>query len=383
MASALVVGAGIAGLSVASALIDNGFDVTIIETESEIAAQASGNATAIISPYIASPAQIATNVDATAVFLAHAFSFTLDWLAELNRAGFETSFSQTGIVQLPSTRRLKRMLAEAESGLLNDADFCLLSSAEASRISGLDLFSQAFFYPRGGWLVPRILCGALRKKAGEKLTIIAESSVIKLTKVNLGWQASVTAHQYVNAEIAIVCNAYEYQALLSQELAETAPSAHIKNLIIEQVRGTIASAERSETTKHLKTVVYHNGYLVPVAENELVIGTTYRHGVFHRDRCAQEEEEMIANLLKWIPAPAPTITSARVCFRASTPDRLPYVGEIEPGLFVSIGHGSRGFITAPYSAKLLVDQILRSKKHSSKEAQDERQVAPNRTRNLG
>jgi D-hydroxyproline dehydrogenase subunit beta len=45
-------------------------------------------------------------------------------------------------------------------------------------------------------------------------------------------------------------------------------------------------------------------------------------------------------------------------FRPATPDKLPLVGEWEPGLWVAAGHEGLGIATAPGSARLLADLLL-------------------------
>ena len=43
--------------------------------------------------------------------------------------------------------------------------------------------------------------------------------------------------------------------------------------------------------------------------------------------------------------------------RAATPDRLPLVGELAPGVFASLGHGSRGLTCAPLCAELIASWV--------------------------
>jgi glycine/D-amino acid oxidase-like deaminating enzyme len=45
-------------------------------------------------------------------------------------------------------------------------------------------------------------------------------------------------------------------------------------------------------------------------------------------------------------------------FRPATPDKLPLVGEWEPGLWVATGHEGLGVTTAPGTARLLADLVL-------------------------
>jgi tRNA 5-methylaminomethyl-2-thiouridine biosynthesis bifunctional protein len=50
-------------------------------------------------------------------------------------------------------------------------------------------------------------------------------------------------------------------------------------------------------------------------------------------------------------------TGGRTSLRATTPDRLPYVGQLAEGLYVSTGHGSRGMLSAPLAAEAIASHI--------------------------
>jgi glycine/D-amino acid oxidase-like deaminating enzyme len=49
-----------------------------------------------------------------------------------------------------------------------------------------------------------------------------------------------------------------------------------------------------------------------------------------------------------------------VSFRTSTHDRIPYIGAVDPrypGLFVTVGHGSRGLLSSMVGGELLADLV--------------------------
>ena len=48
-----------------------------------------------------------------------------------------------------------------------------------------------------------------------------------------------------------------------------------------------------------------------------------------------------------------TRLSGRASVRASVPGAMPLVGELLPGLYTSLGHGTRGLITAGISGELI------------------------------
>ncbi|MBO6796482.1 tRNA (5-methylaminomethyl-2-thiouridine)(34)-methyltransferase MnmD [Maricaulis sp.] len=102
------------------------------------------------------------------------------------------------------------------------------------------------------------------------------------------------------------------------------------------------------------------GYLVPVSADQVVLGATHVKGWDSGD----DEADLTgfhASLEAVRPELAATVSSRASSSwsgcRASTPDRLPVVGEVGENEFVLSGLGSRGFAHAPLLAEQLASQI--------------------------
>jgi tRNA 5-methylaminomethyl-2-thiouridine biosynthesis bifunctional protein len=52
------------------------------------------------------------------------------------------------------------------------------------------------------------------------------------------------------------------------------------------------------------------------------------------------------------------VTAGRSSIRATTPDRMPYVGALDAGLYVSTGYGSRGLLSAPLAAEIIASSMV-------------------------
>lgn len=339
--TAVVVGAGIAGLSVAQRLASRGVSVLVLERESSPAFHASGNVAGILSPYILS------KHDRSGEYLGSAFAFTIEWLKALAAAGIADVFTQTGIVQLPATRRISRMISEAQAGTLTHPELSVLTASEGTEASGVKLDAPALWYARGGWVRPKALCEGLA--AACNIRVHLNRTALGIIKNGSGWDVVTREGESFCGDFVVIANAYECAQL---ELTKWLP--------VEAVRGIIATAKPIALTKNLRSVVCHNGYLIPLSPTAQALGTTYRHGVFHRNRDDAEETELKGSLAKWLPGADPLLDDVRVCFRTSTADRLPYVGrlwaesgELLSGVFISIGHGSRGIVSAPFAAELI------------------------------
>jgi tRNA 5-methylaminomethyl-2-thiouridine biosynthesis bifunctional protein len=100
-----------------------------------------------------------------------------------------------------------------------------------------------------------------------------------------------------------------------------------------------------------------------------------------------ENEIMVSKCAEWFPSfelNRAALSNARVCFRTSTVDRLPYIGALPdlktmrdqarsfrsgtdltkavpnqtlPGVFVNLGHGSRGAISCPLGGEIIARLI--------------------------
>jgi tRNA 5-methylaminomethyl-2-thiouridine biosynthesis bifunctional protein len=88
----LIVGAGIAGCSLAYFLANSGWDVTILEAEDDIAQGGSGNPVAAIYP------KFMLNDEAYNDFMLKSFTFTTAWVRQLGL--YETDYRFDGAIEI-------------------------------------------------------------------------------------------------------------------------------------------------------------------------------------------------------------------------------------------------------------------------------------------
>jgi tRNA 5-methylaminomethyl-2-thiouridine biosynthesis bifunctional protein len=96
------------------------------------------------------------------------------------------------------------------------------------------------------------------------------------------------------------------------------------------------------------------GYVMPATQGRHMVGATFQRDdadLAPRDEDDRTNQWRLARLLPaWGDRP---LQPARVSVRAATPDRLPLVGMLAPGLYASLGHGSRGLTCAPLCGELV------------------------------
>ena len=317
--TALVIGAGIAGSSAARALAERGIAVTVAEA-AQVAAGASGNPVGALYPQLTK-----YYTPATAWHLI-AYAYMLRQLPRWEGV----RWGQTGMVRLP--REGDGLAASLQ---LDPAIARMVSAAEAEAIAGCRVARDGAFLPHGAWVEPASLCRALLTH--ERITLREATPVRALVQGAQGWQA-----EGVEGHFGMVVVATAGTELLKEYPLPLGHSAG-------QVSVVPSGAP-------LRCIVSHRGYVIPQGEVTLV-GATYDHDDFSRRVTEENHDENRRHAKEALPDwqdAAPL--GGRTALRASTPDRLPYVGHVADGLYVSIGHGSRGLISAPWAAEIIAAQ---------------------------
>jgi tRNA 5-methylaminomethyl-2-thiouridine biosynthesis bifunctional protein len=158
--SALVIGAGLAGASVADALARRGVAVTVLDRHAEPAAEASGNIAGIYHATVHPQDGPHARLLRAAALYAHArYAALIDAGLVPGQAG--------GLLRLqPGDEALQAMHTLAQQQGLA-ADFAqALSAKEASQRAGVPLKHAAWHFKAAGWLAPGALVRHLLRSAG-------------------------------------------------------------------------------------------------------------------------------------------------------------------------------------------------------------------------
>lgn len=402
-ADIIVVGAGIAGASVAFEMAEQGFRVRVLEKAVQPATLGSGNIQGML--YL----KLSPNLTYHNDLITQGFEKTLATLALLTARGIlrkGEDWDDTGLLQLAQTDKQK--VNQARLAEMYDRDLLhRVDQATASIIAGVPLTSGGLFYPRSGWVSPPAFVAALLRHPNITLQTESEVTFLKHIESESGnhdsplWKVDISGKAPITGKVVVLAMADQVTRL-----------SQCESIPFTIVRGQTTTVKKES---HLKVVVSGEGYVAP---------TKYVHGnalttfgaTFHRDQLGGnptdkehlENVEMLAlNSPRMIEelgltglAEIATVPSTRdgdidapelfedlegrAATRASAMGSLPIVGPIADraqflerfsairldakatpnanvpwlnGLYLTTAHGSRGMITAPISGEIIAHYL--------------------------
>ena len=370
---AVVVGAGIAGITTAWSLVKRGWQVDIIERHAAIAQEGSGNPLGLVMP------RISLGDSAEREFYDTAFLKSVRELDRLKQQYPELNWQRGGVLQLASSERVSKQIEKLDCA----PELAQRVSVEqASDIAGIDIETPALYFPQAGWLDPVQLCRVLLNDAGDNISLHTHTDVTAIQYIDGTWQLLDAGQSLIlTAGTVILANAGAASGFL--------PTAFLP---IEQARGQISVLPASEKSSQLRCAICHEGYILPASDGEHVIGASFLAGDRSTEPRHEEDIENIRQCQAALPglfADKTPVTKSRAALRATTADRLPLLGPVADeafltenyhdlhkgkrasayppveyldGLFVNTGHGARGltsaFLAAEVVAGLLHDEPL-------------------------
>ena len=369
-----VIGSGLAGAATAFALAKRGVDVKVFDRHPAPAQEGSGNTQGVLY------AKLSANGSYNSRFYANALGFALRQLRQA--LSFEVDSSDPIQAQLCGVFQSAWNPKEHKRHQTFEPDSPFPSNLQqtisrdiASQLAGIEMPTGGLWFPDCGWVNPPSLCRYwLRQSEFE-----GNVSVASLQRSDQGWLLNTPAGQQGPFAAVVLANAAAAKAF-----PETAP------LPLKPIRGQVSQQGINQPCP-LQTVVCAEGYTAPTLNNALNFGATFN---LHDDRSevlARDHQANVENLLSAFPALTPWLAGpyqqgdqgGRVAFRCSTPDYLPIVGPIPnwpwyeehyqyigrwrrnvwpsgqlvPGLYCNLGHGSRGLTSAPLTGELVAAMI--------------------------
>ncbi len=364
---ALVIGGGMAGCTTAASLAARGWQVNVLERHDGLAQEASGNPQGVL--YL----KLSAHGTALSQLIVSGFGHTRRLLERLQRG---VDWDDCGVLQLAfntkEAERQAQLAAAFPSDLLHPVD-----AMQATALAGVPLEHGGLFYPEGGWVHPPALCQWQARHPA--ITVQVHHDALTLQRVDGQWQAHDGERLLASAPVVVLAGAAEIKRFpFSAELP------------LKRIRGQITRLPATADSERLSTVVCAQGYVAPARLGEHTLGASFD---FNSDDLTPTHAEHVGNLalLQEISAdllhalhvdslPVEAL-EGRAAFRCTSPDYLPIVGPLADaaafaeaygllardarqvpdtpcpwleGVYINSGHGSRGLITAPLAAELLV-----------------------------
>lgn len=355
----VIIGAGVAGLTVARALARRGRSVRIFDGASSLGAGGSGNAAGIVAPVMSRDWNIRSTLTAIGLGFMRA-----DWQA-LARLGRCPQGGFSGVIQLARHDRYAARQSDIAEDLGFDSTFAEWLSADAlSELAGVPVPMPGWFFPGAGWLAPT---DYLRALADDPLIeLVFDGAIHAIEPEGAVWQGRDGHGQVIFSATDLVLANADALGTLRADLGA----------FITPCRGQVSTALRRTDVSGsaLLLPLMREGYAVDLPDGRRVFGASFKAGdatCMARYEEQQENAARLAALSLELCQALPSIETwqARVSLRATTPDRLPMVGRLEfasenqaaeaaPALYVTAGHGSRGFTWCALLAESLVAEML-------------------------
>jgi glycine oxidase len=339
----LILGAGIAGLSVARELALRGWNPLVLERD-----RAGSHASSAAAGILVSRGVVRSGVPGR-MFYTRSLAAYPRWVADLSReSGLPVRLEEGDDWCLfPHGSRAERFRERLE----RESDPARWEEAQGlppqlDRAIGAGPW-RVFHFPGERWIRPRELMESLLvavRKAGAR--IVEGCGPLRLRRDGEGWEVEVAGTR-LRAGFAVVA-AGPWSGEVLADLGWRA------NLV--PVRGQLA---RVPALHELPAMVHLEdaSYAIP-RDGFSVVGATAEHGVVEETVTPEGLGDLRKRLGRVFPdLDLSTAVETWSGIRPRTRDRVPHVGLLEPGLYLASGHYRSGISMAPRTGSAIADSL--------------------------
>ena len=359
---AIIIGAGLAGLATAWALVKRGWKVELLDRHADIAAGASGNPAGLLMPRLS----LEENLDSR--FYLNAYAYAIRCLDQLQSITRDQFWFKTGNLQVETADRLRRMCASHQFS----REFIRSIGGDSTKaIAGIDLNTEALLLVDAGWINVRLLCESLRRACADAVTV-RQMTVVDIRLYDGVWRVMDEQNKTV---LTTAC-------LVMANGAQVRQCAPLHWLPVESARGQLTLVPQTEASRSLRCAISGERYITPAYAGRHVVGASYRRNDDATSLSVCEQQANIDAINRLAPGllDEHSELDGRVSIRAVSKDRVPIVGCVPdrdvfeqdyqdlhhgkparrypkgrylPGLYLSTAHGSRGLSSCFISAELI------------------------------
>jgi tRNA 5-methylaminomethyl-2-thiouridine biosynthesis bifunctional protein len=331
-----IIGAGIAGASVAAGLARRGAEPLLIDSASVPASAASGNRAALQSPRL--------SVDHNA--MSRLSASCLSFAARAADAAGATIAAGVLALDAPDRMAARHAIFRQQSwpdSLLRDA------AAMQPAPPGLDGEAAGIFFEYGRAIQPAVLVGMLAGPA----EFVGDFAVTSIARTAEGLTLGAADGRHLTVDAVVLSGGASVGPLLQQIDA---------GMPVEVTRGQVSHVPATPLSAALDMGVSFGGYLTPPVDGLHELGAT-----FSRDLNAAIDDAaahahnvnlLPTGLLPNLDAGSTENLGLRTSYRASLADRRPAMGRVKDDIWMLGGLGARGFTLAPLLGDALAAAIL-------------------------
>mgnify|MGYP001812391812 CR=1 FL=1 len=349
--TALVIGGSLAGAFAARSLAERGVAVTVLERQRLVDGELPA-----LSPRLATlQPKVSAASDANGRWLREGYAAVRRLLESDESLAKRSGWRACGTLQLATdertARRLRRFIDEFGS-----AGLCQWIDAEQTEsICGVALRLGGVSIPGAGVVRPAGLCAGLLDHP--RIQSREHTQAISLQRDGQAWAIEVSGGDRLRSTTVIVANALD--ALRFD------PTKHLQ---LEPVRGQVslirAGGEVGQVSplNDLRCPIFYGGYALPAVNGQVTLGASFIPGDTDTHWRDAEHAEVCDKLARVMPDEAERLRqiadpSGWAGLRVTTKNHRCYAEQVEPGLFISLGHGSHGIASAARAAEHIADLI--------------------------
>jgi glycine oxidase len=356
---AVIIGAGIIGVSCALALADAGLRVAVFDRQTP-GCEASWAAGGMLSsaPYLPGDEALVP-LAAESLGLYPGFAHAIESASQKS-----THFSACGAIELffgpeaPGERDRYVDVCRSlglESQAISASDARRREPAIASSARSAALFpSEAIVEPRA------LMDAALEAARVSGVEIRPNARVQSLAFERNRCTGIVVENERIDAgHVVLAAGSFSQQILAT----DTAIGRQLAALVpTHPVRGQMIALRPRDTTLAVAVRSSH-GYLVPRHNGTIVAGSTLEDAGFDKHTTVDGIAKIRRAAIEMIPGLMDAEIAESWCgLRPGTPDGLPILGPVDvKSLTIATGHFRNGILLAPITARLVCDWLVRGK----------------------
>lgn len=324
----VIIGGGIAGASLCRSAALQGITPKLIHNDPDMIRAASGNPTALVKP------RLDLQDRPESRFFLSSYLYAL--------RAYEDSDSDNNIIHSYGIEQIAKDAPEA-------ARFNKIIDQAPLPHTHLKPHAHGLCFPSALVINPKDVTTQWRQGADHQT-----ASLTNISKANDQWQALDHKGDVIAASnIMIIASGAGVRDIRLPSGEKIA--AHLS---LRFSRGQLTWAQ--DKSGAVKTAIAYGGYAVPLG-NDILLGATHNRLDGRDDYAlrAEDDHHNIALAHNYLnQSIQPLHKDGRVSLRVTTASTLPLIMEIEPGLWVMAGLGSRGFVFAPLLADQLISRLM-------------------------